>query len=273
MHHGFSHKPKERILDDGLQEWVWDISDIRAVEDEPSQPVWYEQRDWAQVSSFQNWQEVADAAQLLFVEPPGLSQEIKDFIKNLKNSYDDPKEIVTVIVRFVQDEIRYLSLDELGAYCVANPNDVFSRRYGDCKDKSWLLSLMLKEVGINSFPALVSTHWEAQTSSFLPSLQVFNHAILAIELDDKIYWIDSTQCCQGGRIDRMCQPGYGNALLVGHPRKAFVPIANGEVENGVHTRVTIDLTSDKEQAMMFIETCYLNSCADSLRYYCSLFSC
>ena len=37
------------------------------------------------------------------------------------------------------------------------PSEVFSHRYGDCKDKATLLSTMLKEIGVESYYVLINT--------------------------------------------------------------------------------------------------------------------
>jgi hypothetical protein len=59
--------------------------------------------------------------------------------------------------------------------------DVFAHRYGDCKDKSTLMTAMLKEIGVESDYVLINTVRGAVTTATSPNLY-FDHAIMAIVL-------------------------------------------------------------------------------------------
>src|SRR3546814_13646976 len=65
---------------------------------------------------------------------------------------------VTEVTRYIQDNIRYVG-EEMGegSYVPRRPALVLERGYGDCKDKSLLLAVALRRVGIDAVPALVST--------------------------------------------------------------------------------------------------------------------
>ena len=82
----------------------------------------------------------------------------------------------------MQNDVRYVAIElGIGGYQPHPASEVFSHRYGDCKDKATLLSTMLKEIGIESYYVLINTERGSVTAATLPNLE-FNHAILAIAL-------------------------------------------------------------------------------------------
>jgi hypothetical protein len=86
------------------------------------------------------------------------------------------------LATFVQNDIRYVAIElGIGGHQPHPAAEVFSHRYGDCKDKVTLLSTMLKEIGIESYYVLINTERGSVTAATPPNL-AFDHAILAIAL-------------------------------------------------------------------------------------------
>jgi hypothetical protein len=84
----------------------------------------------------------------------------------------------------VQREIRYVAIEiGIGGYQPHASNEVFADRYGDCKDKAALLSVMLNEIRVPTYLVLVHTDRGAVASQF-PSMANFNHVIVAIRTPD-----------------------------------------------------------------------------------------
>jgi hypothetical protein len=82
----------------------------------------------------------------------------------------------------VQHDIRYVAIEiGIGGYQPHSAAEVFSNRYGDCKDKATLLSAMLHEAGVESHYVLINSEREFLSEEF-PSLLNFNHVVLAIRL-------------------------------------------------------------------------------------------
>jgi hypothetical protein len=265
-YHGISQIPLIQDLDNSFREWIWDISDTKAPILEPDLPSWYNPYSWVQISSFRNWDEVAKSGQGIFKTSSELSPSIKKQINQWKEEYSTIQDITTVIIHFVQKEIRYLSLNENKiSNCVADPNLVYTRRFGDCKDKTWLLCLMLREIGILSYPALVNTQLKDKIVSFLPSFQ-FNHAILAIEFEEMIYWIDPTLTFQGGKFNSKSEETHGYALLIGKPGHSLV-LMNCGTESKTVSLVTFDLIRHQENGTMQVETKYYHENANNMRAF------
>jgi lipoprotein NlpI len=88
------------------------------------------------------------------------------------------------------------------------------RRYGDCKDKSFLLMSLLKEVGIESHPVLVRLGRRKVLEGMLPSPQLFDHVIVKAMVGGNAFYLDPTRLGQHGRLSRMGQAHEGAQVLV-----------------------------------------------------------
>ncbi len=268
--HGKNEPKSVQDLDHDLREWIWDNSSVKSAIFEPDQPSWYNPFNWLQISSFNNWNEVAECGSRIFPNDSELSPIIHDVIVKWKREHADMKNLILAIIRFVQQEIRYLSLEDnrLEKNCAVDPKEVYVKRFGDCKDKTLLLSLLLKEIGIQSYPALVNTSLKEKITSFLPSFQ-FNHAILAVEYEGAFYWIDPTLSYQRGTFNSVSRKKYAYALLIGHPEKALVEMDCTESESKTITITKFNLKELDEPVEMEIETRYINEMADNIRQYLS----
>ena len=76
---------------------------------------------------------------------------------------------------FMQKDIRYVEIAlGIGGVQPHPARDVFSNRYGDCKDKVTLLSAMLKEVGIDSYYVVIHTERGSVTPATPPHVGAFD---------------------------------------------------------------------------------------------------
>lgn len=93
---------------------------------------------------------------------------------------------IRVIGRYVQHEIRYLSLtlekDSLAGYRPHAPADVAQRGVGDCKDKAVLVAALLRSLGDRAYIVLVN---EQNPCALSPDWATanFDHAIVAVAAD------------------------------------------------------------------------------------------
>ena len=61
------------------------------------------------------------------------------------------------IAGFVQHDIRYVAIElGIGGWQPHTASDVFSHRYGDCKDKATLMRTMLHEIGVDSYHVVIN---------------------------------------------------------------------------------------------------------------------
>jgi hypothetical protein len=100
-------------------------------------------------------------------------------VKELTAGAADP---IRPLARFAQRDVRYVAVEiGIGGYQPHAAGEVFSNRFGDCKDKATLLRTMLKELGIDAHFVLVNATRGATDPTF-PSMFAFNHVIAAIPL-------------------------------------------------------------------------------------------
>jgi len=208
-----------------LMEFTWNVVNVPGLKSEPPLPIWYDPAPWVQLSEFQKWSEVNQLALDLFTNTaplsPGLTNKIKEW-KRLPGS----EQRVLAALRFVQDEVRYLGIESgTSGYKPSDPSTVFDRRFGDCKEKSFLLVTILRALGIEAWPTLVNTRLRQTVLELHPSATVFDHAIAQVNLDGRSYWLDATANYQRGPLAVRSWPNYGCGLVVRPGTKALTAIA------------------------------------------------
>lgn len=210
--HGTSIAP-EVTEDSRSVEYRWEIDDPAAVGDPGPVPPWFTKWAWVQISEFRTWREVADWARPLY-RPSGLSSDMERQLAAWRR-LPNPSARARAALRFVQDEVRYVGIEMgTGSHRPSAPDVVFSRRFGDCKDKSLLLVTLLRSLGVRAVPALVHTGTGAGLDDWLPTPYAFNHVVVRFELDGQILWVDPTWSTQGGPLERIHFPAFERALLV-----------------------------------------------------------
>src|SRR5580698_1653500 len=167
-----------------------------------------------QFSEFADWNDVAKWATGLFEAKAALGDELQGVLKRIR-ALDSDQARVTAALEFVQSQIRYFSVS-LGesSHRPASPDEVLRRRYGDCKDKSFLRVTMLRELGIKSRPVLLQIGLRAGLEETLPSPQFFDHAIVEVMVGGNTYFLDPTRLGQHGLLDHMGQMHEGAEVLV-----------------------------------------------------------
>ena len=210
----------------GLREYRWVLDGARPLKDEDGQPNWFSENPWLQISEYKNWGEVVAWADALYRYDKILSPELAQQIKSWRDNSPDKREATRQALEFVQDQIRYFGV-EMGqnSHRPSHPNDVFARRFGDCKDKALLLVAILREMGIKAYPALVSMARTKAIDDWLPSPGDFDHVIAMAKLGRQTYWLDATSTYQKGELDMRGMSDYGKALIIGRHDRKLVDMA------------------------------------------------
>jgi len=149
-----------------------------------------------EVSNFATWADVSALMAPLFngaaqIEP-GSPLEAEE--KRIAVQSGDPKERAAAALSLVQNQVRYVLLALNGGGLKPAAADLtWSRRFGDCKGKTALLLALLKGLGVNAEPALVSTAAGDGLDQRLPTLLVFDHVIVHAMIAGKDYWMDGTR--------------------------------------------------------------------------------
>ena len=162
---------------------TWEIRSVPAVLDEPRRPSSLKLAGRVGFNFLQPnakalaWSDIArwfsDLASTRGAATPQLQAKVRELTKD----DDDP---MVPLARFAQRDVRYVAVEiGIGGYQPHAAGEVFTNRFGDCKDKATLLRTMLKEVGINAHYVLVHAT-RGVTDPAFPSMHAFNHVIVAI---------------------------------------------------------------------------------------------
>lgn len=253
--------------ENGRQTYLWEARDVSAVLLDDQVPGSFDPFPHVQVSEFASWREVAAWATRLYEKQVEPSEEIGRLAARWRAMPGGPESWVTQATRFVQDEIRYLGV-ELGpnSHRPHAPAQVLGQRFGDCKDKALLLVVLLRQMGVEAAPALVSTTKGHGLDALHPSPFVFNHAIVRAVVDGREVWIDATRSAQGGRPATWEPPGFERALVLapGTASLSTIPTAKW-TEPQVLVEETYTVASDAQSARLDVSSTYRGDEADEMR--------
>jgi predicted transglutaminase-like cysteine proteinase len=178
-----------------LSQWV--VSDVKGMRYEPEMPAWkgvagqmivsfFPAGGGSQKNEFASWQSMGSWLGNLYSGQMEASEKIKQEVNNLTAGKAALLQKMQSIAAFVQHDIRYVAIElGIGGWQPHSAPDVFSHKYGDCKDKATLMRTMLRQIGVDSYQVSINTERGAITRD-TPAHNGFNHMILAIKLPDEV---------------------------------------------------------------------------------------
>jgi transglutaminase-like putative cysteine protease len=174
-------------------DYRWDLGHVEEVEIESNLPSWYIPYPTLEYSSLSGWESLADWGKDKFRSPVKISRGVREKADEIAGHLESPDKRLSAVLRFVQTQIRYVG-PGIGrnGYRPYPPEIVLERLYGDCKDKATLMQAVLAALGIESWPALVSTSGDRMIDQRLPSPMLFDHVILIVAVGGNEYWVDPT---------------------------------------------------------------------------------
>ncbi len=186
--------PEVKPSQAGSNQWQWAVSDVKAVRVEREMPPLQGLLGQMIVSflppggpgnkGFSNWQQMGKWYQNLTADRLSASPEIKQQVASLTANQPTQIAKMRAIADFVQHQIRYVAIElGIGGWQPHAAPEVFSHRYGDCKDKATLMSAMLREIGVDSYYVVINTERGSITPE-TPANSGFDHVILGIKLPD-----------------------------------------------------------------------------------------
>jgi cellulose synthase operon protein C len=180
-----AEKEPEIAEQDGKRIYTWNFSDVAKIKTENMMPGLAEVSPYIHISTFEDWKKVADWYWGLVQDQFILDNESKKVVKELIAGKENTLDKVRAIHNWVVQNTRYIGLEfGIHGHKPYKAYQVFSRKYGDCKDKATLLISMLAEAGIPADVIIIRTRTLGDIDPFPASLAVFNHAICYVpELD------------------------------------------------------------------------------------------
>jgi len=199
----------------GERRWTWVGENYFAGKPEVQTPDWHISSSWIQVSDCPNWGTVAVAMSGVWKEDSCEDNTVAEIAADISRREAGELERIDAAVKLIQDEYRYLSVNlELGGHVPNPPALVARKRFGDCKDLSFLLVTLLRKLGVSAKPVLVNSTLRKAISGMLPMPELFNHVIVEFQVQGQTRWVDPTIKRQGGGALNRIVPNYGYGLPI-----------------------------------------------------------
>lgn len=187
--------PEQQPQTIGSNHYVWEVKNLPGVEHETEMPPWRAVAGWAGIKYFPRdpalrakssgtWQDLGLWYAGLTKSSRLPSPQIKQKVAELTSGIPDTLGKIRALTEYMQHNIHYFAVEiGIGGYQPHPAAEVFAHQFGDCKDKATLLGSMLGEIGLDTYYVVVHTGRGFVHDSY-PSLDSFNHVILAIRLPD-----------------------------------------------------------------------------------------
>jgi tetratricopeptide (TPR) repeat protein len=202
--------------------YSWEKTGIAKIEPEPNMPWARESLPVLQVSTFGDWNSFAKWYWGLVKKQQEADESIRKKVAELTKDCKTDEDKIRKIYNYVVTDIRYNSAWEFGVHGFKpyNATSIFSRKFGDCKDKATLINTMLGEVGIKSYPVLIfGDNPRGKEDLSLPLMHHFNHCISYVPSakGGEGMWLDGT--AQFHPFDTLPTMDYGATTLIVQPDK------------------------------------------------------
>ncbi|MFK7849594.1 MAG: DUF3857 domain-containing protein [Akkermansiaceae bacterium] len=234
---------------------------------EKNTPGWFDDYPALEVTDYATWKDFGDWANQIYADTGTLPEGFQKICDDIKGRGVNSDEQIVLVLRWVQENIRYLG-SFLGEHTHAPYplEDIDSRRFGDCKDKGTTTVAMLRYLGFDAAPALVHTYDKAEIGKYLPGHRCFNHLIVHLKHNSEDYWLDPTRTFQRGKLKSLYSPDSGYAFVVRESSQKLKPVEPRGIEE-ISTTITerFDISEMKGSAQLVVETISTGQAADSLR--------
>lgn len=207
-------------------QWQWVVTNVKALLPEDDMPPWGGMVGQMIVSlfppaggqnrAFQDWKEMGNWEANLDRGRRDPSPEIKQKVVALTSGLPTTTAKMQALAKFLQHDIRYVAIElGIGGWQPHPAAEIFTHRYGDCKDKATLMSSMLKEIGVDSYYVSINTERGALKLDMPPTMFWFNHEILAIRLPDDVKGPEMAATVQHAKL---------GTLLIFDPTDELTPL-------------------------------------------------
>ncbi len=185
----------------GHREYLWEFRDIPAIIPEANMPSNSKINPIILISTFDSWQEVYTWWWSLARDKIQADDAIRQKVKELTHDKQSIVDKARAIYNFCAEDIRYVAVEYGQAgYEPHKAADIFSNKYGDCKDQAMLLITMLREIGLEAYPVLIGTDDYLNLEEDFPSVS-FNHCIAALRMAGELVFLDPTcSSCSFGNL-------------------------------------------------------------------------
>jgi len=216
-----NHKEEKATEENGALHWQ--VTNVPRIENEPRRPpaealgglvVFTFLSDKDPAKSYRDWAEFGSWYTQLATGVRDVNPGLQQKVQELAPANLPLLERIKSLAQFAQHDVRYVEISiGKGGWRPHNATDIFTHRYGDCKDKATVLSSMLTQIGVKSYYVLVNTE-RGIVNEKSPPMAYFNHMIIAISLPEASYSKGMPGLFQHPKLGR---------LLIFDPTNEFVP--------------------------------------------------
>jgi transglutaminase-like putative cysteine protease/heme exporter protein D len=250
-------------VSDEPKEYSWVLENVDALLLDDNSPGWYDPYRHVTITNFKNWGEVNTWASEQF----NFSISELSLKRNLPAELfeGDLKSQITKAIRFVQDEVRYLGFENgINSHKPHSPLKVLDQRFGDCKDKSLLLSSIIKLQGAEASPVLVNTVLRDKIKNEPATSGIFDHCIVQVKYNGNEFYVDPTIGNQGGDIESIYFPRYGAGLVLNEATTDLTLIETIGISETIEEQF-FEFDKVGESARLHVKTTYSGYEADWMR--------
>ncbi len=228
---------------DSTISYTWNLTDIPPLLEEPSMPAYGDIVPHLEGSLFEDYEYIYDwlgnMQETRMEITPELRKTAKRIVKDAKNREDS----LAQIYYYVQREIEYVSIK--GSVSSGQTGHAASftlnAKYGDCTDKSILMSTLYRSLGFDARPIIIMTNDDETIDRTLPT-HSGNHAIVLLEVDGEKIFLDGT-------YTSMRFPYFGEwdmdvSYLDATKRQIGRTHITPPQENSIHTEYNIQISED-----------------------------
>ena len=176
--------------------YYWELKNVPSLIYEPNMPPYddvaqyvilgFPEKSWNELSKIY-WRAIKNR---IF---PKNQAELKTLANTIVGSSNDDFSKIQKIFYHTQRNYRYVAVDINDSGYIPNfPEEIIKRKYGDCKDMTIMIVVLLKSLGIEASPALVKTKDAGILQPDIVQMD-FNHMIAYVkDRKGKEYWLDAT---------------------------------------------------------------------------------
>ncbi len=205
-------KPKYKVVKDDLEsthQWRW--KGLPTVFIESFMPNSKTLLSGVRTSTSQRWESIDSWFWRLNSNKFTANEAINQIVQKIKSEANTTDQKIKAVYSFMQEEIRYVYA-HLGrnGYEAHQARDILQQGYGDCKDQTILGVTLLNALGVEAYPALISTTQSMWQDSSLVSMY-FDHMLVAVKRDNENYFFIDTSG------DHMYYPGVSSGFSQSKP--------------------------------------------------------
>ncbi|MEE8468671.1 MAG: DUF3857 domain-containing protein, partial [Planctomycetota bacterium] len=224
----------------------WHIEDLEPRRLELLMPPSVEDAPAVQASSYASWEEFGAWWWNLIEDEIRVSPEMRQKVTELTAGAETRMQEVRAIYDFVVTDVRYNAWEfGVHGYQPYSAPVIFSRRFGDCKDKAILLRALLSVADIEAWPVLIRAEGRRfEEDHTLAMVGHFNHCIAWLPEQEGVpaMYLDGTARLHP--LDVLPSSDNGARVVIVRDdgvQEARVPFTNA-AQNIIRHRIRVDLT-------------------------------